>query len=395
MSGWKGLASAFLQTWRAMLRDPAALLLLFGAGVLYSFFYPLPYAHETVRQVPIVVVDEDRTALSRQLARFAAAHPSVRLQEVTADVAQAQDRLWRGEAAGVLFIPQGLRERALAGRRAEVQVAGNGVYLMVNKVALNGLAEAVGTASAGIEVRRLATTAPSTPQVLAQREPVALAALPLFNVREGYGSYVVPAVAVLVIQQTLLMAACLLFGTWFEHRSAPLPRTGAAYFGMLCAFASVVAINSLYYFGFVLWWQDYPRGGNPGGMLLFVLLFAFCVAAYAAMLGTLFRTRERSLQLLIATAMPLLFLSGVSWPVEALPPVLQGLRWLVPSTAGIQGFVALNQLGAQLAEVRVEAVALLLLGLASGSLGLARWLRGRPGMGNRAMASDRGAPEGS
>ncbi len=99
------------------------------------------------------------------------------------------------------------------------------------------------------------------------------------------------------------------------------------------------------------------------------------VAAYAIMVGNLFRSRERSAQLLLCTAMPVMFLSGVTWPVEALPGPLQALRWLIPSTPGIQGFVALNQLGADLGEVATEAAAL--AGLLAGSvvLGFWRWRR--------------------
>ena len=60
---------AFVLTWQAILRDKAALLLFFISGIIYSFFYPLPYSTETVRRVPVAVVDQDQSALSRQLIR--------------------------------------------------------------------------------------------------------------------------------------------------------------------------------------------------------------------------------------------------------------------------------------------------------------------------------------
>jgi ABC-2 type transport system permease protein len=367
--------AAFVATWRGILADKAALLLLFVAGVVYSFFYPLPYSRESVQQVPIAIVDQDASALSRQIARFAFAHPAVQVRLVTPQASEAQDLLWKGEIAGTLFIPPGLQREVLAGRKAEVEIAGNGVYMMLNKAALNGLAEAVGTVSAGIEIKRNTAAAPMPAQAQAQRKPVTLASEPLFNVREGYGSYMVPAVAVLIVQQTLLMGICLLFGTRVEQGGAHAPRPLASYLGTLGAFASVAAINCLYYFGFVMWWQDYPRGGNLGGLLLFIVLFAFAAAALGMLIGLLFRTRERSLQLLIGTAMPLMFVSGISWPAEALPQALRLARWLVPSTAGIQGFVALNQLGASLWQVRFEAGVLLALSVVCAVAGAYRWTR--------------------
>lgn len=375
MNALRELCRAFIATWRAMLSDSAALTLLFAGGIVYSFFYPLPYAKESVQRVPVAVVDQDHSALSRQITRYASAHPSINVIAVTPDLRDAQDLIWRNEAAGMLFIPAGLQSKVAAGRAAEVEVAGNGVYMMLNKAALNGFAQAVGTVSAGIEIKRLSATTPSGVQAQAQRSPLGLNSVALFNVREGYGAYVVPAAAVLIIQQTLLLAVTLMFGTWAERGHFPVRRSAAGYAGMLCAIACVPVINSLYYFGFVFWWQDYPRGGNFGGLLAFTLLFAFAVAAYAIMIGNLFRSRERSAQLLVCTAMPVMFLSGVTWPVEALPPPLQALRWLFPSTPGIQGFVALNQLGADLSEVAAEAAGLGGLLVASVALGLWRWKR--------------------
>jgi len=57
------------------------------------------------------------------------------------------------------------------------------------------------------------------------------------------------------------------------------------------------------------------------------------------------------LQVLLFTALPVIFVSGFSWPAEALPEVLQSLRWVFPSTAGIQASLKLNQMGAPLADV--------------------------------------------
>jgi hypothetical protein len=119
-------------------------------------------------------------------------------------------------------------------------------------------------------------------------QPVAVNSVPVFNVREGYGAYIVPGVVVLIMQQTLLMAIALMFGTWFERDGLPVSADLHSYFGMLSAYASVAVLNCLYFFGFVLWWQDYPRGGNFAGMLVFILLYSYTVAAFGMMLGMLF-----------------------------------------------------------------------------------------------------------
>ncbi|WP_426107542.1 ABC transporter permease [Massilia sp. TSP1-1-2] len=374
MSALQESWSAFCITWTSLLRDKAALLLFFISGIVYSFFYPLPYNTETVQGVPIAVVDQDNSALSRQLIRYADAHPGITVVAVSPGAQAAQALLWQGDAAGALIIPRDFSGKVLAGQQPEVEVAGHGAYPMLNKVALNALAEVVGTLSAGIEIKRLGAGAPTAAQVESQRQPLATESLPMFNVAEGYASYIVPGVVVLVMQQTFLLGIGLLFGTWSDARTFPYKGGSASYFGALNAFALVVILNALYFFGFVFWWQGYPRGGNWLGAAVLTLAFAYCVAALGMYLGLFFRTRERSVQLLIATSMPIVFLSGLAWPSSALPEALQALRWLLPSTAGIQGLIATNQMGASLQEVRVELAALLALAALFVGLGLRKWL---------------------
>ena len=350
-------------------------MLLFVGGIVYSFFYPLPYSREERRAGagggrqpgPQRAFAADHALRDATPRDSAVSVPGGDMRECARPALEERGR------RHVVHPGRAAEEKVLTGRRAEVEVAGNGIYMMMNKAALNGLTAAVGTVSAGIEVKRLSAATPSTAQALEQRQPLSVVPLPLFNVREGYGAYIVPGVAVLIVQQTLLIAMTLMFGTWRESGTFPVARSVPAYFGMLIAFASVAVSNSLYFFGFVMWWQDYPRAGNFGGLMLFVALFSLSVASLGMFLGSLFRTRERSAQLLLCTAMPFLFLSGLSWPVEAMPWILQGVRWVIPSTAGIQGFIALNQLGASLQQIAAEAAALLGLLVVFVAAGLWRW----------------------
>ena len=387
MSAARRARGAFVLTWRAIAGDKAALLLFFISGIIYSFFYPLPYSAEAVRRVPVAVVDQDQSALSRQLIRYAAAHPGIRVAGVSTRPEDAQEMIWRGAAAGAMFIPADFSRKILAGIQPEVEVAGNGAYPLVNKVVLNGLAELVGTVSAGVELKRLGAAAPSGTQAESLRQPLAVEALPLFNVREGYASYVVPGVMVLVMQQTFLLGIGLLFGSWASATSFPYGQDAASYCGALTAFALVVVLNAMYFFGFVFWWQDYPRGGNLAGTAVLTVLFAYSVAALGMLIGMFFRTRERSMQLLVATSLPIMFLSGLTWPASAIPPPLRALGTLLPSTSAIQGFVATNQMGASLHEVRVELATLLGLTVLFGVVGMRKWRRMHGGNGEPLASS--------
>lgn len=357
-----------LQIWRLILKDKGAMLLLFVAGLVYSFFYPLPYHFEQVESVPTLLVDQDQSASSRNLTRLLEAAPQLQLISITNDPQQITERLWRGDVMAMLVIPVGFHEDLLAGRSTQVQLASHGGYLLAGSKALLNASEAVLTMGAALSLQKAQAMGVSWQQALENAQPLDLQTRALYNPQDGYGHSIVPAVMVLIIQQTLLIGVTLLLGRQAELGALPL---GAkAYWGMLLTFTSIALINCLYFFVVASQLQHYNRIGQLGSLLGFALVFCVCIAAFALILGRLFKTRERGLQLLLLTSVPMLFVSGYSWPAESLPQPLYYARWLLPTTAGIHGFVSINQLGASLLDVGRELAALALLAGALIALGL-------------------------
>jgi ABC-2 type transport system permease protein len=94
-----------------------------------------------------------------------------------------------------------------------------------------------------------------------------------------------------------------------------------------------------------------------------VAVVVAAVAGLAALLGWWLANRERAKQVVRFTSSPLAFVGGFSWPAEALPQLLQALRWLSPSTAAIQASLRLNQAGAPLEAAAWHLSMLLALAL--------------------------------
>jgi ABC-2 type transport system permease protein len=370
------VAAGFHETLRAVLADRYAAVTLIGAVVLYSLFYPLAYRHQVASQFPVLLVDHDRSPMSRALARKVDAVRAVRIVDSAQSMDEARARIAGGEAEGVLAVPAGLQREILRGGQGQVALFGSGAFLGRGGAVLEGLGEAAGAFArdAAVTQARFAG-APSA-------APVRLVARPLFNTREGYGSAVVPGVAQLIVQQTLLIGMLVLAGSRRE-RLGRLTFSAPGLAGIAAAFALIGCCSMLYYNGFVPWLQDYPRGGNLPGTLLGGALFVFAVVAFALFVGSFFRTRERPFQLITITSLPLFFLSGLSWPAVAMPAPLMWLAKLVPSTPGINLMVKCNQMGASLAEAAPEVINLALLLALYGALALWRY---RPSAARRMPA---------
>lgn len=349
--------SALRAQWRGIFADPGALLVLGGAVIVYAFFYPIPYLRQVLREVPLVVVDDDHSALSRRLVRLAEASPLLRVSERAESEAAAQAQLRAGRAGGALVIPAGFERGVLRGERVTVGAYADGAYFLVYRQAMTGLVQSVGMLSAGVEVRRWRAAGRMGPAALADREPLKLRIDTLYNTPGGYATYVVPAVLLLILQQTLLIGIGMLAGTRRAGGAAPGPPPATGLWPLLgraTAFLILYTLHATFYFVVVYRIYGFPGRGAPGPAVLFLLPFLLAVIFLGFALSTLFTRRETAMQALLFTSLPALFLSGFSWPPEAIPAGLRAAATLLPSTSGIRGFLRLNQMGASLAEVRGE-----------------------------------------
>lgn len=338
----------FLGTLKSIFTDKGVLLMLVIAPILYGFFYPWPYRSEVVEEIPVGIVDYDRTELSTTIARYSDASPNLKVVNYPNEQA-AIEAMYRDDIAGFLIIPRKLEQNVFANKPANVSVLGNNSYFLLNKQVQMGFTKAIGTVSAGVEVKRSVAQGAYMETAKTSTQAVPLRIDPIFNRSEGYGAYVVPAVAILILQQTLLMGTALLIGTWYENKKQNA--TAIGWLGRIMALALVTFTMACFYYGWVFSIQNYSRGHNMPGTLLFMALYAPTVATLGCVLGMWFRERERSMQILIFSSLPMFFLSGYPWPVSQLPEPLQYIRWFFPSTSGMNASVQLNQMGASLSDV--------------------------------------------
>jgi len=351
----RAVFSVCMREWRRILADPGALLLLVVAAGLYGLFYPQPYLPEVLVEVPTVAVDHDGTPLSRRLIRMADASQLVRVTVRTNHRAEAEDLVRRGEAGAVLEIPGGFARDVLRGEPVTVACLTDAAYFLVYRQAMSGLLAATGTLSAGIEIQRLEAAGMSPVRARDARTPLLTADRPLYNPAEGYASYIVPGVLVLILQQTLLIGIGLLAGTAREDGEEPAHAGPlAATAGRILAYFAIYFVHAVFYFMVVLRLFDLPYRGNPVATLAFAAPFLLAAIGLAIVISNLFRHRETALQVLLFTSMPALFLSGFAWPIEMVPRWLAVLALLLPSTAGTEGFLRINQMGAGLGQVSHE-----------------------------------------
>jgi ABC-2 type transport system permease protein len=356
-----GIGNSMVAEFRRVLGDQGAFSMIVLAPVIYGLFYPQPYLGQVLRDIPIAVVDQDRTELSRNIIQTLNADEAVKVAVNSDTLSDAHAALARREVFGILGIPEGTEREVLKGNKARLGAYVDSAYFLLYNRTLQGISEATNAVTAEIAARGARSDGSLAHAALTRNSPVELLSEPLFNPTGGYASYVVPAAFVLILQQTLLMGSAMLGGITFEAGGVRARRLRGRIQGIV---GQALAHLCLAMPGLALYLIVLPRvyGFSTLGHLLDLFLlavpFVLSVSLLGQFVGSWFTRRESAVLLFVATSLPLFFLVGVSWPLEAIPSQLRAASQIFPSTSAIDGLVRINQMGASLYDVSHDWITL-------------------------------------
>lgn len=343
---------------RYLFADKAVLISIFGGILFYAALYPQPYLNDKPREQAIAIVDLDQTAQSRKLSRWADASQDVTVVQRLGSVAEARQQLIKGEIRGMLVIPRHFERDLRLNRSPSVAIAADASYFLVYGTVLEGLVGAVTGIGATHKIA----------EMLAADVPVSIARdgwsslqvneRPLFNVNMGYLGYVIPAVFIMILQQTLLLAGGLLGAGRNESRHI---QDGAQIFARFLVLFVIYFLLTAFYVGACFQFYGVVRVAHIHDLALMMAAFVGAGAAMAVFMGTVFPRRELAAPVVMASSLPLVFCAGFVWPLESIPEAIRAVSLLAPTTSAVQGFLKLNQMGASFSQVFMHWAVLLAL----------------------------------
>ena len=373
------LLKVTLTEWRLFFTDPAAVLLLVVAGVLYAFYYPTAYVNQTVTRVPVAVVDLDHSAKSRELTRMASASQQVHVKAVYNDMLEAESAMAREDIFGFMVIPENMEKDLLNHIPTKINIFTHGAYVMLHGTIGTAFSTCALTVGAVSKVKAIALSkkVPSA-KAMAMRDPIPLSIQTMFNNTGSYSNYVVPSVLVVILQQSLIIGICIMGGarghrrfrrnqrySEVENESMPYRYLGRslAYFLHYCCFI-------LFYHCFIYNLFDFPRRGELLPMVVFAVVFLSSVINFGMCLSQVFLHRESSMQLFLNFSIPILFLANFSWPSYLMPNWMVAISYILPSTFAVPAWLSIEQMGGDIYDVApklyllaIQAVIYLVLGL--------------------------------
>lgn len=352
------------QEMKTTFKDEGVLIFFVLVPLLYPLLYSWIYTNEVVREVPVVVVDMSNSKSSRQFIRSFDASPDVQVARYCNNLSEARAVVGHQEARGVLYFPSDFESRIERGEQARVSVYCD-MSLMLTYKAIYMTAQSV-SLETNKEIQKPKAFGFTEHDDEVNTEPIKIEEVQIFNPAGGYGSALLPAVLILILQQTLMLGIGLSAGTARESNRfkelVPVSRhyTGIfrIVFGKSLCYLMIYSVMAAYITLVVP--RLFSFTALPAWYDLLGLMIPYLLACifFGMMLSCLVRYRENVMLLVVFTSVPFLFLTGISWPQSNIPGLWQGVSWLIPSTFGVRGFLRVSSMGGTLRDIIPEYQAL-------------------------------------
>lgn len=344
-----------------VVKDEGVLIFFIVVPIVYPLLYSWIYNNEVVHEVPVCVVDQSYSQLSRQFLRMCDASPDVHVAYHAQDLDEAKSLVSRQLVKGVYHIPPDFETRLLRMEPTTVTVYCD-MSLMLTYKAIFQTAQTV-TMEMGNEFKtKIGGHYTAREEAIATR-PLDYDDVPLFNPQGGYGSSVLLAVLMLILQQTLVLGIGLSAGTARDENAyrCLIPVGDARYqnsfpivLGKFMCYFMIYMVMGTWLAAGVPRLFHFPQLATWQTLVTMMLPYTIACIFFGMMVSCMVKYRENVMLLVVFISVPLLFMTGVSWPQSSIPGVWQGVSWLFPSTFGARAYIRLNSMGADVSDVAYE-----------------------------------------
>lgn len=351
------MGRVFRQELNLMTHDMGLLIFFLVLPLAYPVIYTLIYNTEVVREIPVVVVDDCRTARSRELVRQASATSAFGLYGYASNMAEAKDLWGDHEVYAIMHIPSDFEQKVQRGEQSHATLYCDMSLLLRYRALLSAMTDLQIALAEDITSERVDMLGAESADL--GKLPVQSHSHFLGDTQQGFASFIIPGIIVLILQQSMLLGIGLLGGTAKERRRANggydpkgINEAGpvATTIGKALAYTVFYIPLVIYVLHFIPWMFSLPHIGNPADYLLFIVPLLLASAFLGQALVVMMKEREYVFLVVVFTSVIFLFLSGLTWPRYAMSQAWYAIGSLVPATWGVEGFIRINSNAATLAE---------------------------------------------
>ena len=365
-AGFKNTFRIWMREFQLIFSDVGVMILIFAVPLLYPLLYSFIYYPEVVRDLPIAVVDLSHSSDSRQFTRDLDATPDLKVATSSISMEEAITMFKNRKIRGIVQIPETFSQDIAMKRQTTISAYADMEFFLYYKALMTGASFVSLEAGNQIQMKNLMDNGLTEHQAQITAEPFKMVDNAMANRAGGFASYGIPAALILIIQQTLIIAIGILAGTARERHIfgtlVPMDRKKMGTFrlvvGKAAAYFTIYALLCIYMLGMIPEWFGYGQSADLTELIALITPFILSSIFMGLTLSVIFKNRESSMMVYLFTSIPLLFLSGIIWPLSNFSPVWLAVREIFPSSNAIFGYIKMNSLGATIFETRKEIMSL-------------------------------------
>jgi len=362
----KDILSIYRNEFKVVFSDRGVVIIFIVASLVYPMLYCGLYKNETLVNTPIAVVDKSGSVNSRTLLRHIDASPDVEIAARFTSMEEARKAFDQRKVHGIVFIPAEFNKKLSSNQQATVSIYCDMSSFLYYRALMQASNYSVLDMGKKIQTERLNAQGITGESASMVSEPVPFEGNGLFNGGMGFASFLMPAILILIIHQTLFFGISMLSGTSREENrfhelvSSKLHRGGTfrVIIAKAACYLSIYLVFSFYILEVIPHVFNLPHIGAAIDILKLMIPFLLATIFFSMTISVFFPNRETGMILFLFFSLILLFLSGVSWPQSNINGFWKTFSWIFPAIHGIQAYIKINTMGAGIQQIRFEYVSL-------------------------------------
>jgi ABC-2 type transport system permease protein len=397
MNRWQ---SHFIKELRRILTDKRIAVTMLAGPFIYAFLFGGVYLSGRIRHVPIVIVDQDQSMLSRDLTQALLSSENLSLAFYAVSPADFYQAAKRNQAYACVVIPEDFQKDVVRGTGGRVTVILDGSNILIGNMTSRTITGTITAYRVAARARRLMATGTSRSQAMAAALPIQPVVRSLFNPASHYGVFILIGLVAVALQQMTRVGAAIAFSLDPESGNCDrhLPEKAGTFrfptlrllgrmvrerwkirMSLLSAKVAATAVVVLPV-AFVAIRLPFDLFGSPfrGSWLVaygILGLFMGMQILIGYGIAGICRSAMLSVQVLLMVSVPLFTLTGFTWPGYAMPGWLQIVSWVIPLTHFLEIFRKMALMGAGPAQLWPHLA--VLIAWAPVSILWAHWAVGR------------------
>ena len=319
-------------------RQPMYVVLMVVLPVVSFSFFALLFGQGAIRNIPIAVLDQDNTTLSRKVIRMIDETPTALVACGIQDMAEGERLMREGKVVAVVLVPPFFEKSILSNTQTHLENYVSGTNITVNGLLSKDIQTAVTTFSAGIQLQLLMKKGLTEHQAMAQLMPVRFDKHVLFNPHINYGYYLAPSFMPMMLMIFVVMTTIFAIGTELKNATARdwVETAGgsirAALLGKVLPITVVMFLVSLVMMIINFKIVGTPLNGSLAVLLVGTLLFILGYQSISVLIVSLLANLRLSLSIGGGYSVLAFTFSGLTFPVMAMWEPMQWVSRIFPFT---------------------------------------------------------------